>query len=809
MYEYQEKEKQNRTGIPDGMKKDFETRSGVSLDHVRLVRNSPLPERYGALAFSKGDSIYIKSGEERHLAHEVVHQIQAAQGMVAADEVIDGEAFNRNPVLEDEADRGIVHAKPPVMQRKQETIQRKIGMEFQTYGGEWNIKKLRVPAGKTPEARKREFAACVSKGDGSEERMLVSAGRDIISDFSGTKGYQVTADGPDLEYVTNAFDERTEKDRLINAVTQAAQQHEQFLGMTDGQQVIEEKYRLINGAGGIYCINKDGEKTAHPQATVGVKYEKIPALIERMITEPSGSVFYQEGDRPRKLRENLKTGRDSVESDLRLHSRGIPDPDRCKAWIQLAEEYLIAANSRFEKDEQKKRKETDAMNEFFAAVSEKLSAAQNLTAFPDWASAAGNFDNETARMNTVADVGEMFSVEQADIRRLKTKFQHISKDYKVFCRKSGEIERQEKRLAAEQGKEKQNSKNIAQIVRNIQKKREELERLGNKLEQKWQPFQAEANTVIAAINDDYGRRAARLSELERKKIKLEEVKPEVHQSDMFAYLTWYYRKLETYVEEWPTLKKNPKIKNSWRKIKENTLSKPERYFKTLLPVKSRTSFYDLYVLLSEPGKRYVKEYITGKYSRDALIFEDYKNCISLGEWLDEMERPVAGLGPRRDIANYELENEVIGEEFDYMNYFRVSRSTDIGYDSSAAPVYGALLELRRLKGQIPASQWGGAAGAVADCVAEINREEETGGGPGGIGARRNPEGQAEPMPLIIQPGTASRNPGNSRTGGRVRTQVIRPPAAGGGGGVSGRSSQRAVPISRRSPLPNLPPVDHS
>lgn len=105
-------------------------------------------------------------------------------------------------------------------------------------------------------------------------------------------------------------------------------------------------------------------------------------------------------------------------------------------------------------------------------------------------------------------------------------------------------------------------------------------------------------------------------------------------------------------------------------------------------------------------------------------FEDYENCISLGEWLDEMERPGDGLGPRRDIVNYELENEVTGEEFDYMDYFNVSRSTDIGYDSTAGPVHGALLELRRLKGEIPASRWGWAAGAVADFVAEINREEE-------------------------------------------------------------------------------------
>lgn len=776
MYEYQEKEKQNRTGIPDGMKKDFETRSGVSLDHVRLVRNSPLPERYGALAFSKGDSIYIKSGEERHLAHEVVHQIQAAQGMVAADEVIDGEAFNRNPVLEDEADRGIVHAKPPVMQRKQETIQRKIGMEFQTYGGEWNIKKLRIPAGKTPEARKREFAACVSKGDGSEERMLVSAGRDIISDFSGTKGYQVTADGLDLEYVTNAFDERTEKDRLINAVTQAAQQHKQFLGMTGGLQFIGGRYHPINEAGGIYYINKYGEKTAHPQATVGVKYEKIPALIERMITAPSGSVFYQEGKRPRKLRENLKTGRDSVESDPRLHACEIPDPDRCKAWIQLAEEYLIAANSRFEKDEQKKRRETDAMNGFFAAVSEKLSAAQSLTVFPDWASAAENFERETARMRTVADVGEMFSVNPGNLVQLKKKFKNISESYGKFCGMDGKIRQLEQSLAGETEqrrilevqmqqleKEQQRLENervslmpkskemrdINQKIAGVRKdfskmaknaadaekkiksihiqlplKRRKREELKDELEQKWQLFQAEANTVITAISDDYTRRAARLSELERQKIKLEEIKPKEHQRDLFAYLTWYYRKLETYVEEWPALTKNPEIKDFWTKIKQNTPSNPERYFKTLLPVKSRTSFYDLYVLLSEPGKRYVKEYITGKYSRDALIFEDHENCISLGEWLDEMERQGDGLGPRRDIVNYELENEVAGEEFDYMDYFNVSRSTDIGYDSAAGPVHGALLELRRLKGEIPASRWGWAAGAVADFVAEINREEE-------------------------------------------------------------------------------------
>lgn len=760
MHEYQEKEKENRTGIPDEMKKDFEKRSGVSLDHVHVFRNSPLPERYGALAFSKGDSIYMKPGEERHLAHELVHQIQAAQGMAEAEEITGGEAFNSNPVLEEEADRGIVHAKPPVMQRKQETIQRKIGMEFQTYGGTWNVRKLKDLKdlnGKSAEEKMQYFSENVERGV-NVERMLESAGRETLLDFGGGVGYKVTADGPDLEYITNAFDERTDRAGLIKAVRRAALRHKRYTGTAGSLKFVGGTYHLINGADGIYCINKDGEETAHPQATVGIKYEKIPLLIDRLISAPSASILYQEGERPGKLRSNLRKGRDAAVAGLQLDKRKIPDRDRCRAWIQLVEEYLIAANSRFHRDEQRKEKEISAMNQFFAAVSQRLSAVATLAAFPGWSAAVLNFDGERERMNTVADVGAMFSVNQADITKLKTKFRGISVNYGAFCRRDGEIRKLEQQLAAEQQRERQNVTTIRRINGQISVKRGLQEKLNDKLENEWRDFQTEGNSIITAIRVERGERIRRLRELERDQVKLTEVKLADHQRDIFAYLTWYYRKLEIYVGEWPALTKNPEIRNLWSRIQSNTPSNPEKYFKTLLPVKSRTSFYDLYMLLSEPGKTYVMDYINGKYSRDALIYEDKweGNCISLGEWLDAMGRPGGGLGPRRDIVNYELENDA-WDGSSYKRKFDVSRSTDIGHDGAAGQVHGALIELRRLKGELLPDQWEGAAAAVADIVAGIND-----GGLGAIEAKKKPANPAKLTLPEIGRSTASRGLENAR-----------------------------------------------
>jgi hypothetical protein len=93
----------NQTGIPDTMKTRFENLSGLSFDDVRVHYNSGKPAQLQALAYTQGNQVYVASGQERHLGHELGHVVQQKQGIVQQTKSINGFAVNDNPVLEREA----------------------------------------------------------------------------------------------------------------------------------------------------------------------------------------------------------------------------------------------------------------------------------------------------------------------------------------------------------------------------------------------------------------------------------------------------------------------------------------------------------------------------------------------------------------------------------------------------------------------------------------------------------------------------------------------------------------------------------
>ena len=96
--------KPNLTGIPLQMKQSFEQSSGLSFDDVRVHYHSALPARLGALAYTQGSHVYLASGQERHLGHELGHVIQQKQGQVRATSELNGVKINTSPVTEREAD---------------------------------------------------------------------------------------------------------------------------------------------------------------------------------------------------------------------------------------------------------------------------------------------------------------------------------------------------------------------------------------------------------------------------------------------------------------------------------------------------------------------------------------------------------------------------------------------------------------------------------------------------------------------------------------------------------------------------------
>ncbi|MDQ3952195.1 MAG: DUF4157 domain-containing protein [Actinomycetota bacterium] len=98
------KREPNRTGLPDRLKSGIERLSGVALDDVRVHYSSPEPARYDALAFTRGSTIHVAPGQERHVAHEAWHTVQQKQGRVVANGRVGDAPLNDDSALEREAD---------------------------------------------------------------------------------------------------------------------------------------------------------------------------------------------------------------------------------------------------------------------------------------------------------------------------------------------------------------------------------------------------------------------------------------------------------------------------------------------------------------------------------------------------------------------------------------------------------------------------------------------------------------------------------------------------------------------------------
>lgn len=91
--------------LPDRLRADVESLSGVSMSGVRVVHDSPLPTDIGARAFARAERIYLAHGEEASLPHEAWHVAQQATGRVRrTSRTADGQAVNDDPRLEKEAD---------------------------------------------------------------------------------------------------------------------------------------------------------------------------------------------------------------------------------------------------------------------------------------------------------------------------------------------------------------------------------------------------------------------------------------------------------------------------------------------------------------------------------------------------------------------------------------------------------------------------------------------------------------------------------------------------------------------------------
>lgn len=97
--------KENNTGLPDTLKTGLENLSNISLDDVKVYRNSDKPAQLNAHAYAQGSNIHVGPGQEKYLAHEAWHVVQQKQGRVKPSKQLKGKiTVNDDVSLEREAD---------------------------------------------------------------------------------------------------------------------------------------------------------------------------------------------------------------------------------------------------------------------------------------------------------------------------------------------------------------------------------------------------------------------------------------------------------------------------------------------------------------------------------------------------------------------------------------------------------------------------------------------------------------------------------------------------------------------------------
>ena len=100
----------NMTGIPGTLKNQFENFSGFSFDDVRVHYHSDKPAQLQARAYTQGNHVYLGSGQEKYLGHELGHVVQQKQGRVSPRLQCMGYAVNNDSCLEKEADSIYEHS---------------------------------------------------------------------------------------------------------------------------------------------------------------------------------------------------------------------------------------------------------------------------------------------------------------------------------------------------------------------------------------------------------------------------------------------------------------------------------------------------------------------------------------------------------------------------------------------------------------------------------------------------------------------------------------------------------------------------
>ncbi|MFC0518061.1 DUF4157 domain-containing protein [Mucilaginibacter angelicae] len=273
-------------GLPHQLRQGVEKLSGMPMGDTSVHYNSSAPAQIGALAYAAGNQIHLGPGQEQHLPHEAWHIVQQKQGRVKPTLQAKGLAVNDDHVLETEAD--VMGQRAVQLQKNTnlpltplnnpglqtgDVVQRKIGFEFQAYNsilinGVGNVQNpLNLPEGKG-------FTVETDVGEKMNE----------------------------LEIETDAVDETNEGLLRLTHIMRNITRFLQEVKHGTELRKMDMKWKDEVSEDAHFSIISGDQKHFHPQATVGVKFEKIAELIDYVTRAP----FKEGGEIKRTIKRKIK-----------------------------------------------------------------------------------------------------------------------------------------------------------------------------------------------------------------------------------------------------------------------------------------------------------------------------------------------------------------------------------------------------------------------------------------------------------------------------------------------------------------------
>ena len=309
----------NYTGLPDNLKTGLEYLSGFSMNDVRVHYNSFKPAQMHSLAYTPGTDIHVAPGQEKHLPHEAWHVIQQMQGRVKSTFQMKGVEVNDDAGLEREADergealgqsRHQAVAKDlaiPETLADSSIIQPKVGFEFET--------AVQIVT-ETPKPQYK-----------------VPYGVTVFESKDG--GWAIKSDNSKVEFVTKEVDDNDSgREKLIEVMHQIVCWAYKMAELTQrasplGSGKLKDVEPSLGSANQyakkdivLHTLGIQVDKvTAAPQATGGVKLDKIPYLIDKMVNVKlehlKGSSTFEAQHLPPELKKTGDQDNDEFEYKLK------------------------------------------------------------------------------------------------------------------------------------------------------------------------------------------------------------------------------------------------------------------------------------------------------------------------------------------------------------------------------------------------------------------------------------------------------------------------------------------------------------